>query len=75
MNIQTVADNLRFKIASKEELLVRYTQMRDYFPKENVLNLSLLDRYWRNVTSETKVSIEELTHILRDVEQCIEVEE
>jgi uncharacterized membrane-anchored protein YhcB (DUF1043 family) len=69
MNIQTVADNLRFRIASKEKLLVEYTDMRDSLSKVTDAYQALYSHWNTNVT-ELEINIAELKRILQDVEQC-----
>ena len=68
MNIQTVADNLRFRIASKEKLLVEYTDMRDSLSKVTDAYQALYSHWNTNVT-ELEYNIGELNYILQEVEQ------
>jgi hypothetical protein len=64
MNIQTVADNLKRTIAGKEMLLVTYNN-----PSVNITE------FVRDTLIQIlEVNIDELKHILQDVEQCIEEE-
>jgi hypothetical protein len=69
MNIQTVRDNLKNTIAGKEMLLVEYINMRDSLSKEmdayNALYAS-----WHATVAMLEINIDELKHILQDVEQC-----
>ena len=74
MNIQTVADNLRLRIASKEKLLVEYTDMRDSLSKVTDAYQALYSHWNTNVT-ELEYNIGELNYILQEVEQCIGVKE
>lgn len=63
MNIQTVAENLRNTIAGKEK----------YISEWNNANLTeTSDRIHRaTIVGMLTVNIDELKHILQDVEQCV----
>jgi len=62
MNIQTVADNLRKTIASKEQLL---TKWQEFHPVESS------DRSHKaTMVRMLEINIDELRRILEDVEQC-----
>ena len=62
MNIQTVAENLKNTIASKEELL---TKWQEFHPVESS------DRSHKaTMVRMLEINIDELKRILQDVEQC-----
>jgi hypothetical protein len=64
MNIQTVADNLRKTIASKEQLL---TKWQEFHPVESS------DRSHKaTMVGMLELNIDELKRILQDVEVCCE---
>lgn len=67
MNIQTVANNLRNTIASKEQMLAHMNENCGYASTGQVMA--------HNATVEfLKVNIDELKRILQDVEKCCEIE-
>ena len=74
MNIQTVAENLRNTIAGKERML-----------KDTKFNMAFGDGSWQSDLNKQatlhatieflEINIAELKKILKDVEQCVGVEE
>lgn len=72
MNIQTVKQNLRNTIASKEQAVEEYRK---------VLNISIdpLDADERMAITATieflKINVDELKRILADLEKCMEIPE
>lgn len=72
MNIQTVKQNLRNTIASKEQAVEEYRK---------VLNISIdpLDADERTAITATieflKINVDELKRILADLEKCMEIPE
>ncbi|CAB4241789.1 hypothetical protein UFOVP71_327 [uncultured Caudovirales phage] len=65
MNIQTVADNLRNTIKGKEEML--------YSVRQESMMVGLRDGeapVLQTIAQFLKINIDELNHILEDVEKC-----
>ena len=70
MNIQTLAENLRNTIAGKALLLDEYRVKKYARGVSNVEQIAAI-----YATEFLEMNIEELNHILQNVEQCIGVEE
>ena len=72
MNIQTVADNLRNTIADKEQALKEYNKVLNVY----IDPVDVGERMAITATVEfLEINIAELRRILKDVEQCQEVDQ